>query len=128
MKILVCGGRYYGTKIDPTGMHIPDDEALDFLFNTLEDYYLKYPNLTIIQGGAKGADSLAKRWAEHRNVPCITFAAEWARYGISAGTIRNAKMLEESKPDLVVAFKGKAGTKDMISRAIKKGVPVDNYG
>jgi predicted Rossmann-fold nucleotide-binding protein len=36
--------------------------------------------------------------------------------------MRNQKMLDKGKPDLVVAFPGGRGTSDMISRAIK--VPV----
>jgi len=33
-------------------------------------------------------------------------------------------MLDEGKPDLVVAFPGGGGTKDMVRRAVKAGVSV----
>ena len=36
----------------------------------------------------------------------------------------NQRMLDEGKPDLVVAFPGAGGTKDMVRRAVKAGVPV----
>lgn len=36
-------------------------------------------------------------------------------------------MLDEGKPDLVIAFKGKAGTADMISKAKKANVEVIQF-
>ncbi len=38
--------------------------------------------------------------------------------------IRNQQMLDEAKPDMVLAFPGGRGTDDMVSRAEKAGVPV----
>jgi hypothetical protein len=43
---------------------------------------------------------------------------------MKAGPLRNYQMLEEGKPDLVVAFPGGGGTKDMVRRAVKAGVSV----
>ena len=41
-----------------------------------------------------------------------------------APPLRNQRMLDEGKPDLVVAFPGGGGTKDMVRRAVKAGVPI----
>ena len=41
-----------------------------------------------------------------------------------AGPLRNQRMLDEGKPDLVVAFPGGGGTKDMVRRSVKAGVPI----
>jgi hypothetical protein len=41
-----------------------------------------------------------------------------------AGPLRNQRMLDEGKPDLVVAFPGGGGTKDLVRRAVKAGVSV----
>ena len=38
-------------------------------------------------------------------------------YDANAGPRRNARMLAEGKPDLVVAFPGGRGTADMVSKA-----------
>ena len=38
--------------------------------------------------------------------------------------MRNARMLAEGKPDLVVAFPGGRGTADMVAQARKAGVRV----
>ena len=50
--------------------------------------------------------------------------AEWHRLGRKAGPIRNQRMLDEGKPDLVVAFPGGTGTAGMVALACKAGVRV----
>lgn len=40
--------------------------------------------------------------------------------------MRNQKMLDEGRPDLIVAFPGGRGTADMVKRGIAAGVPVLN--
>lgn len=41
-----------------------------------------------------------------------------------AGYIRNAQMLSEGQPNIVIAFPGGKGTEMMVSLAKKKGVQV----
>lgn len=106
MRVLVCGGRDY--------------ENFDVVRATLDS--LK-PSL-IIEGGAAGADYCAAHWATKTGVPIRTFPADWKSHGRAAGPIRNQQMLDEGKPDLVVAFPGGRGTADMIRRARAAGVPV----
>lgn len=78
----------------------------------------------IIQGGAKGADYLAKIWAYTHKFECIEYPADWKTYGRAAGPIRNLQMLKEGKPDLVVAFMvpNSRGTKHMVESAQKAGI------
>lgn len=57
-------------------------------------------------------------------VSCLTEIADWSKYGKAAGPMRNQKMLDEYKPDLVVALPGGRGTADMVSRARVAGVEV----
>jgi hypothetical protein len=56
----------------------------------------------IVSGGAKGADSLAERWANENSVKTLIFKPDWTQYGKSAGYIRNEKIVRES--DLIIAF------------------------
>ncbi len=105
----------------------------------------------LIEGGAKGADAVAAWWAtcspfhSHAKLPedptdysaypddppfvHLKFRAKWGEYGKAAGAIRNQQMLDEGKPDLVLAFShdlaNSKGTKDMVNRARKNGV--ENY-
>lgn len=48
----------------------------------------------IIQGGADGIDSQAKKYAEKYNLPMVEFAANWILYRSKAGPIRNSQMAE----------------------------------
>ena len=63
---------------------------------------------------APGADTLAGRWAETRGVPVEAYPVDLERHGCAAGPIRNKRMLEEGRPDLVVAF---PGTADVVQQA-----------
>jgi hypothetical protein len=111
MKVLVCGGRDY------------DDPA--FVFWVLEMLNARKPIKLVIHGAARGADTFAQDWSEQksgRTTFCVP--ADWGKHGTRAGPIRNARMLELGKPDLVVAFDGGAGTRDMTARAVSAGVKV----
>lgn len=108
MRILVCGGREF------------DDWAL--LNSVLTEYVPE--DAIIIQGGAKGADFLAKVWAKFKMKQSIEFAADWKKYGKMAGHIRNQKMLDEGKPNLVIAFPGGNGTKDMVQKAYRANIKI----
>lgn len=113
---MVCGGRDYKNKIRV-------DQVLNSLY---EDYvtFGDYDTIIIIQGDAKGADSLAKKWAEANSLQHFDFPANWGRYGKKAGYLRNKQMLEEGKPDLVVAFPGGRGTSMMVKLSQDAKVPV----
>lgn len=124
--VLVCGGR--------------DFTRYSFLASTLHDLFWErewyisdglygaegnwLPNVRIIAGGAKGADTLAIDYAVTNFCPFKEFPADWDKHGRAAGPIRNQQMLDEGKPCLVVAFptEKSRGTWDMIRRAKKAGV------
>jgi hypothetical protein len=108
MRVLVCGGRDF------------DDYAL--VANTLSGLPMR--PIAIIHGGARGADALADRWAKARHVAIEEFRADWKMYGRAAGPMRNARMIDEGRPDLLVAFAGGAGTRDMVRQARAAGVQV----
>src|SRR5262245_51068724 len=107
-RVLVCGGR--------------DFTDMRWLTRVLDELEPK-PTI-IIQGGARGADYLAWKWATERIVPCQEYRAEWEKYGRAAGPRRNLRMLAEGRPQLIVAFPGGPGTADMVRRAKAAGVPV----
>lgn len=82
----------------------------------------------IIEGDARGADKLAGKAAEYFEIPCIKFPALWDIYGRAAGPVRNAQMLKEGQPDVILAFhdylyKSK-GTKNMMQIANKASLQV----
>jgi hypothetical protein len=82
----------------------------------------------IIEGGAPGADHLARVAAIDLGIPVFTCHALWQRYGNPAGPMRNRWMLDMS-PDLVLAFPmaDSVGTRDCIDEARRRGIPVKVY-
>jgi hypothetical protein len=117
MTILVCGGRDYKNKQKVF-------KALDLFF----PHECEEEPLSIIEGGATGADELARLWAESNNIEYHHCPADWEKHGKSAGPIRNQEMLDTYKPDIVLAFKGGRGTQNMIDKAMKKGIIVLKVG
>lgn len=120
MRVLVCGGRDYNNyyHVRDTLMKICDEYGL-----WDENGYLPV-DLTIITGGAKGADDMAASFAMVHWTGYEEYKADWEKYGKAAGPIRNQQMLDEGKPDLVVAFPGGRGTADMINRARMANIEV----
>ncbi len=108
-RILICGGRNYADKARMRNV-------IHALFNPDTD--------TIMHGGAPGADTLAGEIAAELGCAAKVYPADWAAHSKAAGPIRNQLMLDEGKPDMVVAFPGGKGTEDMIRRAKKAGVRV----
>ncbi len=122
--ILVCGGRDY-TDIDR--VYCTLDSVVDKHGLWHPDYpYCVSDKLLIVSGGnRRGADSFARDWAGERGARINEYLPNWSKYGLGAGPIRNADMLQNEKVDLVVAFPTNGpGTRDMISRAQKAHIPV----
>ena len=115
IRILVCGSR-----------HWTDYKAI---VRQLRPYA---PHCIVIHGAARGADSLAGRAADALGMSVEDYPADWSAYGRRAGVLRNQRMLDEGKPDLVFAFtpdmERSRGTRDMVTRARKQGVRVFVYG
>lgn len=110
-RVLVCGGRDF-----------TDESAMINALMRIEEEH--GPFSLVIHGGARGADTLAGRWASMEKIKVHVFPANWKRDGKAAGPIRNQRMLDEGAPDLVVAFPGGRGTADMVRRATAHGVKV----
>jgi|SRR6266536_346003 len=114
-RVLICGSRDWTDKY-----------AISCVLN---GYRSDEIGITVINGGARGADSIAKWWADVNQEPRETYPADWKQHGKAAGLIRNQRMLEEGKPDVVWAFVTKPleesrGTHDMVRRAKAAGIPV----
>lgn len=152
LRVLVCGGRNFGRveqwewgKYHADCVTSEDGDLLKrlhqhrFILNTLEVFAFDFhhlrnepqdeygnwlPNWVVISGMAKGADTVAIEWAVVNWCQWLEFPANWKEHGKRAGIIRNQQMLDEGKPDLVIAFPGGRGTRCMIRLAKEAGVPV----
>jgi hypothetical protein len=114
--ILICGG----SDSDPAKVL----QWLRLHFVPLHSYYLPGTPARIVSGGAQGADYAAEVFAQERGIDLAVYKADWLAHGRAAGSIKNQRMLDEEKPDLVIAFPGGRGTADVKRRAREAGVPV----
>jgi hypothetical protein len=105
--VLVCGGRDFGLV----------ESERQQIFHLLDRLHAIKPIAVLIHGGARGVDTAAGEWALMRRIQLEIYRANWMRYGLRAGFVRNQRMLDEGKPHLVAAFPGGRGTNDMIKRA-----------
>lgn len=122
MRVLVCGGRDYDDRESfVRGMN---EHVGKRSIHYVEDDNWLPSDIHIIAGGARGADTMAIDWAVANWCDFTEYPAEWDKHGKAAGHIRNQRMLDEGKPDLVVAFPGGRGTADMVRRARQAGVEV----
>lgn len=104
MRVLVCGGRDFNNEaMLKLGFHLltADGEVIT----------------EICHGGAKGADTLAGKYAEENSIPCKVYPADWDKHGKKAGPIRNCEMLISFDPDVVLALPGGKGTAHMVRTA-----------
>lgn len=123
--VLVCGGRDYGWMTDPdTFERVINREEITALHDVLIDLHRNRGFTLLIHGDAPGADRFGATWANAIKLPCLAYPADWARLKKSAGWVRNHQMLVEGRPNLVVAFKGDRGTKNMIDISRKAGLEV----
>lgn len=135
-RVLVTGSRRYGVQ-PPRSEYPPGNTGLmewrvaceqalrerAIVFQTLDGIASGHP-IHIIQGGAEGADGVAREWAQSKCYPVTTFYANWTLHGKKAGPIRNREMVRESDPHLGVAFPGGAGTRNCIVCLEDAGVKV----
>jgi len=118
MRVLVCGGRDY--------------EDHNVIYGVLDGIKAAHGWITIIEGGALGADAIARTWANENYCGVVTVKANWHLHGTAAGPIRNTEMLAKGRPDLVLAFPGgnglEKGTGDMVRKARAANVRTKVYG
>lgn len=117
MRVLVCGGRDYNDW--------------GRIKAALDELHAKTPITRIIHGACcdmegelRGADHWAEWWAIKNEILYVGFPAKWTKWGKPAGMRRNYEMAEVTKPELVVAFPGGAGTAGMVRIAKTMGIPV----
>lgn len=114
-RVIICGDRNWS---DPAPIQ--------------REVYKLPITAVVIEGEAPGADSIAGRCAECRQMTVYGFPANWDLYGKSAGPRRNQQMINSfDKIDLVLAFHPdimqSKGTKDMIKRAELNKIEVRSF-
>ncbi|MGB3846019.1 MAG: DUF2493 domain-containing protein [Sphingopyxis sp.] len=108
-RVLVFGGRDFN-----------DESAV---FRALDWHVIPGRDI-VIQGGAPGADRLAREWCRLYRCRYENYPADWRRLGRAAGPIRNQQMIDEGRPTKAISFPGGRGTADMDRRARAADIPV----
>lgn len=131
--IIVCGGRWYGRVPLDCPPELRQAHATRaakqafFMRETLDHLRQERGIQNVYSGGQTGADTIADHWAKRKAIASIVIRAEWKKFGKAAGPIRNKRMLDEGRPDFVIAFFGGDGTANMIQQARFAGVEVLDY-
>ena len=122
VRIIVAGNREYS---DYEKLKSTLDNCIAYILRN-SDYVAS--DIEIVEGECRGADLLAKRYAEERGYKVTGFPAKWESEGNAAGPLRNQRMAlyasEEGHAGCLIAFwNGKSrGTKNMIDCATKKNL------
>ncbi len=123
-RMIVTGSRYY--------------KNTEQVYSVIEEANERTNGkLIIVQGEAKGADTIAKLCAESMGIKVESHPANWEKYKRAAGPIRNQSMLDESvrlsffdgyQLRFAVAFHENLaeskGTADMVTRLEAAGIRV----
>jgi hypothetical protein len=119
--MIICGGRRYNDR-EAMAHHVARAAMME-----LESGHC----LSIVHGGAKGADTLAGDAADELGLRTEVFEADWGQHGRSAGHVRNQEMArhlvaarKRGAKVCVVAFPGGVGTENMRTTAKKVGISV----
>jgi len=115
-KVIIAGSRDFKDK--------------RYLFNMAGWWYgtlTSVPEIDVVSGAARGADTLGELWAEYMGFPVVQYPVteqDWNTHGKKAGILRNVEMAKVG--DVLLAFwDGKSpGTKHMINEALSRGLEV----
>ncbi len=110
MRLIIAGGRHL------------DDVAL--IRRALERAHAIRPITVLIHGGNGALGITAEDWAREMRLHVVRYPANWRELGKKAESIRNAFMLEDSRPDMVLALPGGNDTADLVANAMGARVPV----
>lgn len=93
-----------------------------FDYSLLKEVLDKHYISRIVSGGAKGADSLAARYASEEDILLLEFLPDYNKYGKKAPFVRNKLIVDAS--DVIIAFwDGKSnGTKNSLDYAKHKKI------
>lgn len=111
-----------GPKVAVSGGADFNDHKL--IWDKLDQVHAKHPDMVLMHGKSpKGAEKIAARWADHRNVTQIGVAPDWTKHGRAAPFKRNDQMLDVL-PIGVMVFPGTGIQENLADKARKLGIPV----
>lgn len=116
----------------PSGPKIAFTGGMDFndyqlIWDVLDKVHTKHPGMVLVHGGSpKGAELIAAKWADNRNIPQIAFKPDWTKHGKAAPFRRNDAMLD-IVPIGVIIFPGTGIQDNFADKARKLGISVYDF-
>ncbi len=110
MRLLISGGRHF------------DDAAV--ILSELNRIHAEYPVTVLIHGGLPALGSSAEDWARQNDIHIVRYPANWSLLGKQADAKRNRFMLEDSRPDALLAFPGGRHLQELVQQARAQNIPV----
>ena len=110
MRLLLAGGRH----LDDVGL----------IRRALDRAHALGPAEVLIHGGAGVLGVTAEDWARQHRLHVIRYPANWREFGRRAQALRDDFMLDDSRPDLVLALPGGNHTRALVLRALGAGLAV----
>lgn len=114
MRLLVCAGR-----------HFHDARLVE---SELSRLHAHHALTVVVHGGHTTLGPAIEAWARANLVHAIRYPANWQHLGKRAEGVRNAFMLDDSRPDRVLALPGGRHTHDLVARAQARGIDVIRAG
>ncbi|WP_419735880.1 DUF2493 domain-containing protein [Pseudomonas sp. COR18] len=110
MRVLICAGRYYMNAA--------------LCRKVLEAYHARQGIEVLVHGGNQHLGSTLEDWARETGAHIVRYPSNWQRYGKQAERRRNRFMLQDSEPDLVIAFPGGSDTEELVAQARANGIDI----
>ena len=110
MRVLICAGRNYAD----TGR----------CRKALDDVQRQRPIRVLIHGGSQYLGGEIESWAREHGADLVRYPANWQMHGKQAERLRNLFMLNDSRPELLLALPGGDDTEELLARARGAGIPV----
>ncbi|WP_342629841.1 DUF2493 domain-containing protein [Nguyenibacter vanlangensis] len=125
--------RAEGELLVPPGPKVVVTGGLDFedhilIWDRLDKVRARHPDMVLLHGGSpRGAEFIASRWADHREVVQIAFKPDWTRHAKAAPFRRNDALLD-TMPIGVIVFPGTGIQENLADKAKRLGIPVLRFG
>ena len=114
MRVLITGSRTW--------------DNIDTIRDALRNVLSQDGDITVVHGGARGADEIAGHVARELGMKVEVHPADWETHGRQAGLLRNAEMVDLGA-DLVLSFRKNysRGTTHCINLARGKGIQIISH-
>ncbi|WP_095144441.1 MULTISPECIES: DUF2493 domain-containing protein [unclassified Pseudomonas] len=108
MRVLMCAGRHYA-----------DRQTCRQVLNAFQRLH---KISVLVHGGHPLLGGEVEDWAREQGVDIVRYPPNWQLHGKQAERLRNTFMLNDSRPDTVIALPGGEDTQALLAQANAAGI------